>query len=48
MPVLGIGGRVGAARLARALLADPLSSELEWEHEVVKEDADHKALLLKY
>lgn len=44
-------GHQGARRLARALLADPLSPELEWEKlllEHKREEGDGPALLLRY
>ncbi|MCJ1264789.1 hypothetical protein MMC22_004664 [Lobaria immixta] len=50
MAVLGLNGQQGARRLTRALLADPLSSEAEWEKQLLlKADSeDGKALLLRY
>lgn len=46
--VLGIEDQVGARRLARVLLADPLAEEAEWERRLVNEDEAYgKALLLR-
>ena len=47
--VLGINGQQGARRLIRALLADPLSSEPEWEKQLLIEadSADGKAVLIR-
>lgn len=44
-------GHQGARRLARALLADPLSPEPEWEKLLLEykgEEVDGPALLLRY
>lgn len=39
----------GAARLTRALLADPLAPEPLWEKELVDPDhGDGKAIILRY
>lgn len=47
--VLGLNGHQGASRLTRALLADPLNSEPEWEKQLLIEadGGDGKALLLR-
>ncbi|KAL6722327.1 hypothetical protein ACLMJK_001434 [Lecanora helva] len=46
--ILGVNGQTGARRLARALLADPLASEQQWESELLKNgEIDEKAILLR-
>lgn len=46
--VLGIGEQLGPRRLVRALLADPLKPEPEWERQLLgAEDADGRGLLLR-
>ena len=48
--VLGIDGQIGARRLTRVLLADPLAAiSPEWEQRLVETDEkDERALLLRY
>lgn len=46
-PVLGLDGHNGPRRLARALLADPLASEQQWEKQLTADDNDERALLLR-
>ena len=47
--VLGVDAQRGAARLTRALLADPLAPEPSWErHLVDSADENGKAILLRY
>ena len=49
MAVLGLEGTIGARRLARVLLADPLGEEAEWEKVLLDfGDSDGRALLLRY
>lgn len=49
MTVLGIRGQQGARRLVRALLADPLEPELEWERQLVETgDGDGRGMLIRY
>lgn len=46
--VLGLNGQQGARRLTRALLADPLVSEPEWERILTEADErDGKAWVLR-
>ena len=45
--VLGLNGHNGPRRLARALLADPLSSELRWENHLTADENDERAILLR-
>lgn len=44
--VLGLNSQIGAQRLARLLLADPLGQEEEWEKEL--DSAGEEAVLLRY
>ena len=47
-PVLGLHGRRGARRLVRALLADPLAPEAEWERQLSgPDDTDGRGLLIR-
>ncbi|XPT03553.1 hypothetical protein M3J09_012644 [Ascochyta lentis] len=47
--VLGLNSQVGAQRLARLLLADPLGNEESWEKELEKAgDGNERAVLLKF
>ncbi|KAM0802916.1 hypothetical protein BDR22DRAFT_100772 [Usnea florida] len=46
--VLGLNGHNGPRRLARALLADPLASEQQWEKQLTADDDDERAILLRY
>ena len=49
MLVLGINGQRGAPRLVRALLADPLAPEAQWEQQLIAAgDEDGRAVLLRY
>lgn len=49
MIVLGINGHRGASRLVRALLADPLAPEAQWEKQLIAAgDEDGRALVLRY
>jgi hypothetical protein len=43
--VLGLNSQISARRLARALLADPLSREEAWEHELENGKEDEPVLL---
>ena len=45
--VLGLSGHNGPRRLARALLADPLASEQQWEKQLTADDDDERAILLR-
>ena len=45
--VLGLNGQVGAQRLARLLIADPLAENAEWERKLEK-DSEEGAVLLRY
>ena len=46
--VLGLNSQVSAQRLARLLLADPLSAEEKWEKELDQRgDGNERAVLLK-
>ena len=45
--VLGLNGVGGPRRLARALLADPLTSEQQWEKQLTADDNDERAILLR-
>jgi hypothetical protein len=47
--VLGLNSQLGARRLARLLLADPLGAEEQWEKELLRADGgSERAVLLKY
>lgn len=46
--VLGLSGHNGPRRLARALLADPLGQEQQWEKQLTADDNDERAILLRY
>lgn len=47
--VLGVNGQQGARRLVRALLADPLGPQSEWETQLLEgADGDGRSLLLRY
>ena len=46
--VLGINDQEGARRLVRALLADPLGAEAEWESVLVDSRHGDKSLLIRY
>jgi len=51
--VLGLNSQLGAQRLARLLLADPLGAEEQWEKELLKAGGGgggggERAVLLKY
>lgn len=45
--VLGLNGHNGPRRLARALLADPLTPEQQWERQLTADDYDERAILLR-
>ena len=45
--VLGLNGHNGPRRLARALLADPLALEQQWEKQLTADDNDERAILLR-
>ena len=46
--VIGINDQVGARRLVRALLADPLGAEAEWESVLADSRYGDKSLLIRY
>lgn len=45
--MLGLNGQAETRKLVRALLADPLSAEAEWEDVLEKADGDSRTLLIR-